>query len=149
MIPGISRKQAAEIARAGKTRSCLMCSHGFHSQGAGHRICDDCKGTQAVHDWRLPQPPTALGAFSGSSRILPFHAIDGDAAAVSTSVLTADTTTARHAVPISFLLKLPDSAMLTHEPSPRLWLVGQYDADDIVGLFWRRYLLFEAFQTRP
>jgi hypothetical protein len=56
MIPTYySRKQAAEIARAGKTRSCLMCSHGFHSRGAGHRICDACKGTEAwqAGSWEL------------------------------------------------------------------------------------------------
>jgi hypothetical protein len=42
-----SRKRLAEIICAAKTRSCLMCSNNFHSRGAGHRVCDNCKGTEA------------------------------------------------------------------------------------------------------
>jgi hypothetical protein len=45
-----SRKRLAEIICAGKTRSCLMCSGNFHSRGAGHRVCDSCKGTE-VWQW--------------------------------------------------------------------------------------------------
>jgi hypothetical protein len=42
-----NRKRAAEVARAAKTRLCLMCSRNFRSQGAGHRVCDNCKGSEA------------------------------------------------------------------------------------------------------
>jgi hypothetical protein len=42
-----NRKRAADIAREAESRACLMCGRNFQSRGAGHRVCDSCKGTEA------------------------------------------------------------------------------------------------------
>lgn len=48
-------------APAGCRRRCLMCRGSFASAWAGHRVCDDCKCTEAWRDGAL-DAPFALGA---------------------------------------------------------------------------------------